>query len=87
MTDYVYPQGILPEMKYRDPRKKRSCRTCRNSVVTNPGAYRPGLQCRVMTMLFKKKNIENGMDQVSEFYGSCKFYGKSVKSIKQALKP
>lgn len=86
MEKYIYPRDGLPELEYDDPQKEESCGTCINSIVTNPGANIPGLACCVMTDLFKKKNIENGMDQVSKSYGSCKFYDMTPKAILQALR-
>lgn len=86
MSDYVYPKDVLPEMEYDEPIiKQNRCGNCRNSIVTNPGAIRPGLRCRVMTKLFEKKNIENGNGQVGKFFGSCKFHNMTLKSINQAL--
>lgn len=48
MSEYVYPKEALPEMEYDEPEKKKHCHDCRNSAITNPGAIRPGLECKVM---------------------------------------
>lgn len=85
MGKYIYPQDGLPEMEYDEPKKEKHCRNCRNSAITNPGAVTPGLECKIMAMLFKKKKIENGMDQVDGWFGSCKFHNMTLKAIKQAL--
>lgn len=74
MSEYVYPDEALPEMGYSEPDVPHSCARCDHSRVTNAGAVHPGLECRLMVKLFRKKGIRNGNPQVNGRYGTCKFH-------------
>ena len=67
MSSSVYPKDVLPEMGVTRFDRKKCCRTCGNTKVTNAGACSPGLQCRIADNLFMKKKIENGNAQVGEW--------------------
>lgn len=81
MSDYIYPVDALPELEYPKPPDK-CCGGCCNSRITNPGASSPGLQCNLIVYLFKSKQIDNGNPQVDHVWGTCKFHGIPLKSIK-----
>lgn len=78
--EYVYPRDVLPEMNYTEPDVRKACGSCKHSEVTNPGASIPGLKCKLMEKLLKKKNVNiddiNLNDQVDLVYGSCDYWNK-----------
>ena len=80
---YVYPIDVLPEIEFIE--LKKCCRGCCNSIVTNPGANCPGLECLLIEWLFKKKGIENGNGQVDRYGNSCRFFGVKLKTAKTIL--
>ena len=86
METTVYPKDVLPEMNYTEPEIGKCCGKCRNSVVTNAGARIPGLRCKHMVKLAKKKGIKEHVSaQVNEFYGICDYYNKPFKAIMEGI--
>ena len=79
--EYIYPKEALPELGYDEPDKQKCCGNCCHSVVTNPGAYISGLECKIIIKLFKKKKISNGNPQVSGYYGSCNYWDVPMRKI------
>lgn len=89
MSEYVYPQDVLPEMEYTEPQvKPERCGTCTHGHVTNAGAIYPGYHCRLMERLFKDKSISNGNDVANADLGICKFYKnwKEANAVAEARK-
>ncbi len=82
MSEYVYPEDVLPEIKYAK-RPKNTCGSCCNGIVTNAGAVSPGYRCLFIEYLFKKRGIANGNPQVSKGWGTCQFHGIQLESIKE----
>lgn len=79
--EYVYPKTALPEIEYSIPPQK-TCGSCCNGEVTNAGAMSPGYECCLIEYLFEVKGIENGNPQVDRRWGTCKFHGIRLESIK-----